>query len=135
MQNPGGKHTVYKAADASEVISGTVSPEARELLATLTLNFTTDENQRVLVMLTATGYQHLSGSDNYYARILIDDVVKANVAEQSDTQYQNRNLSFCYVTDALSAGPHTAKFDFAKFSSAQPDWTLADAISMAIVLG
>lgn len=129
----GGLIADSKERTSQLVITGTASPDAKQLDSALSLSFNTIDNERVLIVFVGTASMYGSGVAVPRGYIFIDGEEKARVAEEIDVQYYSANLSMVYLTEPLSAGAHTAEFYFTKYDSGSPEWRLNDCHSQYLI--
>lgn len=125
----------HKASLTSSTITGTITPDAKQYESDLTLTFTTKAGERALITFMGVArLEEAAGVAQCTMYLNIDDVQKNWVRGDIITQYYYHNMSFSYLTDALTAGSHTAKFYFAKKDAGDKNWSIRVAESAAIVL-
>ncbi|NIT79780.1 MAG: hypothetical protein GWN58_34030 [Anaerolineae bacterium] len=116
-------------------ISGTHNnpPDAYTHVAGLDLNFTTNQDEQVMIVLSGSSYLGSSGYANTHTKIYVDGVMKRYaVTCYLQGQYDRGNTTLHYITEPLSAGPHLVEFKFAKWDTANSNWNLYYSWTTAI---
>lgn len=116
-------------------ISGTHNnpPDAYTHVAGLDLNFTTNQDEQVMIVLSGSSYLGSSGYANTHTKIYVDGVMKRYaVTCYLQGQYDRGNTTLHYITEPLSAGPHLVEFKFAKWDTVNSNWNLYYSWTTAI---
>ena len=82
------------------------------------------EGEQVLINYVGYFRNLESGTTQPYVDLLIDGSIVFSIADQETTQWHYDNMSFSYVSEALTAGTHTISIELSKYQASNSNPTM-----------